>query len=171
MAGTILPGTLPCTAVLSTPHTCGARDSAALRPPEGPPLLTQRLYLYSWSGTTLLLPIGLLLLIGLPINWTASTLLASPCPPAVAMACGHPLRCATRAPLLTQDLNSTHGMDYDPHVPLSSLFFIFIYSTSFFVHLFICSLTDWLVARMLECRRRRHPPCATTTVPLLCQSR
>jgi hypothetical protein len=43
MAGTILPGTLPCTAVLSTPHTCGARDSAALRPPEGPPLLTHNL--------------------------------------------------------------------------------------------------------------------------------
>jgi hypothetical protein len=29
--------------VLSTPHTCGARDSAALRPPEGPPLLTHNL--------------------------------------------------------------------------------------------------------------------------------
>jgi hypothetical protein len=28
---------------LISPHTCGARDSAALRPPEGPPLLTQTL--------------------------------------------------------------------------------------------------------------------------------
>jgi hypothetical protein len=51
----------------------------------------------------------------LPGTLPAPAELDPPCPPAVAMASGHPLRCASRAPLLTHTLNSTHGVDSTLH--------------------------------------------------------